>query len=128
MKLVSWNCTGLGSLNKVKAIKDLLRMDPRDILLLQETQMEEEALLSLSRATWKKQGGHIASARGASGGLTTLWNKSDFTLLNSFSAKNWISTKLQNLPSKVSIALFNLYVPVHYLEKKECWNTLADFL
>ena len=128
MKLVSWNqCRGLGSPNKVKAVKYLLRMDPIDILLLQEIIVDEETLLSLSKMTWQKQEGNVVSTRRASGGLATLWNKSDFTLLNSFSAKNWISAKLQNLPSKVSISLFNLYVLVHCLEKKGCWNTLADF-
>ena len=24
--------------------------------------------------------------------------------------------------------MFNLYVPVHFLEKKECWQTLRDFV
>ena len=26
------------------------------------------------------------------------------------------------------MALFNLYVPVNLKEKKECWNSLSDFL
>jgi len=26
------------------------------------------------------------------------------------------------------LALFNLYVPVNFLEKKDCWNSLSDFL
>ena len=74
MKLVSWNCRGLGSPNKMKVVKYLLKMEPTNILLLQETKMEEESLLTLSKANWKKQGGYVASARGASSGLTTLWN------------------------------------------------------
>ena len=94
MKLVSWNCRGLGSLNKVKAIKDLLKMELIDILLLQENKMEEEALLGLNKANWKKQGGHAINAIGDSGGLATLWNKNDFTLLNSFSTQHWIFMEL----------------------------------
>ena len=61
MKLVSWNCRGLGSPTKVKAVKDMLKMEPTDILLLQETKMEEEALLTLSGVNWKKQGGYVVS-------------------------------------------------------------------
>ena len=103
-------------------------MDPIDILLLQETKMEEETLLSLNRATWRKQEGQAINARGASRGLDTLWNKIEFTLLNSFSTQHWIFIELQHLPSKVSLALFNLYVSVHYLEKKECWNSLEGLI
>ena len=54
MKLVSWNCRELGSPNKVKAVKDLLKMEPTNILLLKETKMGEEALLGINRENWKK--------------------------------------------------------------------------
>ena len=49
MLVVSCNCRGLGNPNIVETVKDLLRMDSTDILFLQETKSEEEALLSLSR-------------------------------------------------------------------------------
>ena len=26
------------------------------------------------------------------------------------------------------MALFNLYVPVNFIEKKDCWNSLSDFI
>ena len=114
MKLVSWNCRELGSPNKMKAVKDLLKMEPTNILLLKETKMGEESLLDMNRENWKKQGG---CARGASNGLATLWNKNEFSLPNSFSTQHWIFIELQHLPSKVSLSLFNLYVPMNYLEK-----------
>ena len=98
-------------------------MGPTNVLLLQETEMEEEYLIYISRESRKKQGGYAVSSRGASGGLATLWNKNGFSLLNFFSTQRWIFTELQHLPSKISIALFNLYVLVHYMEKRECWNT-----
>ena len=68
MQIVSWNYRGLGNPKKAEAVKDLLRMEPSDILLLQETNIEEEALLSLSRSKWKKNAGMAVSARGTSGG------------------------------------------------------------
>ena len=39
---------------KADAVKDLLIMNPSDILLLQETKIEEDTLISISRAKWKK--------------------------------------------------------------------------
>ena len=113
---------------KAEAIKDLLRMEPSDILLLQETKIEEDALLSLSRTKWKKNSGKAISARDTSGGLATLWSEDMFQLKSSFATQHWIYTDLLHLPSKTYLALFNLYVPVSFLEKKDCWHTLSDFL
>ena len=41
MQFVSWNCRGMGSKAKVEAIKDLVRMNASEILLIQEMKMEE---------------------------------------------------------------------------------------
>ena len=49
MQIISWNCRGLGNPKKVEAVKYLLRMEPIDILLLQETKIDEDALLLLSK-------------------------------------------------------------------------------
>ena len=58
---------------KAEAVKDLLRMASPDILLLQETKIEEDSLLSLIKKNWKKDAGMDVSAQGSSGGLATLW-------------------------------------------------------
>ena len=75
MNIVSWNCRGLGNSLKAEAVKDLLRIASPDILLLQETKIEEANLLSLSKKNWKKDAGMVVSARGSSGELATLWIK-----------------------------------------------------
>ena len=71
---------GLGNPFKADMIKDLLRMVPSDILLLQETKVEEEALLLLSKNKWKFNSGKAVSARGTCGGLATLWCEEKFHL------------------------------------------------
>jgi len=78
MQIVSWNCRGLGNPLKGKAVKDLSRMEPSDILLLQETKIEEDALLSLSRIKWNKNSGKAVSTQGTLGGLATLWSENMF--------------------------------------------------
>jgi exonuclease III len=45
MQYVSWNCRGLGSTLKEEAIKDLVRLVRPEVLLIQETKLEEDALL-----------------------------------------------------------------------------------
>ena len=84
MQLVSWNCRGLGNPFKVDVVKDLLRMVPSDILLLQETKVEEEVLLLLSKNKWKLNSGKAVSARGTCGGLATLWCEEKFHLKKYF--------------------------------------------
>ena len=127
MQIASWNCRGLGNPKKVEAVKDLLRMEPSYILLLQETKIEEESLLSLSNSKWKKKAGKVVSARGSSGGLATLWSEDKFLLKNSFTTQHWIYTELQHITSKISMPLFNLYVLENLIEKKRLLEFSVTF-
>ena len=47
---------------------------------------------------------------------------------NSFETQHLIYNELCHTSSKITFALLNLYVMVQYLEKKECWQTLTNFL
>eukprot|EP00253_Pinus_taeda_P009219 PITA_09219 len=95
--------------------------------MLQETKVEGEALLNTSINKWKFDSGKAVSARGTAGGLGTFWTKS-FSLERFLATQHWIFTELRHTASNLSLALFNLYVPVHYEEKKECWRSLSEFL
>jgi len=78
MKLVSCKCRGLGNPSKIEAVKDLLKAYPSDILMLQETKIEGQALLEISSSKWNKGAGKAVSSRGTSGGLSTLWTEDLF--------------------------------------------------
>ena len=84
MHIVSWNCRGLGNTSKAEAVKYLIKMASPNVLLLQETKIEEETLLSLIKTKWKKNIGKEVSARGSSAGLETLWTEEMFSMENSF--------------------------------------------
>ena len=105
---------------KAEVVKNILKMEPADILLLQETKIEEEVILSISRSKWKKNARVVVSAWGTSRGLTTLWSNDKLLLKSSYVTQHWIYIELQQLFSKTFISLFNLYVPVYFLEKKVC--------
>jgi len=45
MKVLSWNCRGLGGRSKEEEMKDLLIISHPDLLLIQETKMEETTFL-----------------------------------------------------------------------------------
>jgi hypothetical protein len=113
----------LGNPSKAELVKDLLKIDPPKILLLQETKIEGDTLLEIKKQKWKKNARKSINARDSSGGLTTLWAQDIFHLESSFETQHWIFTELCHIPSKISLSLslFNLYVPVRYSEKKYCW-------
>ena len=67
MKVISWNYRGLGGSSKVEAIKEIIKAERPDILLIQETKMSYVETMSLSRS-WKNCHGKAISSRGASGG------------------------------------------------------------
>eukprot|EP00253_Pinus_taeda_P028388 PITA_28388 len=102
MKLVSWNCKGLGNPSKIEAVKDLLKTDPSDILMLQETKIEGQALLDISESKWKKSSGKAVSSRGSSGGLATLSTEDLFQLNKSHETQNWIFTELTHCAKQLS--------------------------
>lgn len=55
MKVLSWNCRGLGSKVKEEAMKDLIILAQPDILLIQETKMEKDAFLQVQNFGRKKE-------------------------------------------------------------------------
>ena len=67
MKIVSWNCRGLGSNKKMDSMKALIGTTSLDILMIQETKMEEAYFLQSAPFFWKFCEGLAVSARGASG-------------------------------------------------------------
>ena len=62
MQITSWNYRGLGNPIKAEVVRDLMKMAPSEILLLQETKIEEEALLLISKNKWKLNSGKVVSA------------------------------------------------------------------
>ena len=128
MRLVSWNCRGFWNPLKFEAFKDLLKIESPKIVMLQETKIEGETLLEIRKLKWKKNAGKDISVRGSSGGLATLWLEEKVYLEISFETQPWIFTEVRHSSRKLIFSLFNLYVPILFSEKKECWKTLSDFL
>ena len=94
MQYISQNCRGLGNNLKEEALKDIVRLYSPEILLIQETKMEDFVLLQTSKAFWKKGQGKAVSARGASRGIATLWDNSKYDLETEESGTHWLFTKL----------------------------------
>jgi exonuclease III len=84
----------LGNPLKDEAVKNLLKSETPEILMLQETKIEGDSLLDLSKVKWKTKARKAVSARGTCGGLATLWEEDKFHLESSFEMQHWIYTEL----------------------------------
>ena len=113
---------------KEEALKDIVRLYLPEILLIQESKMEDFVLLQASKAFWKKGQGKAVSARGASGGIATFQDNSKYDLKAEESSTHWLFTKLLHKDSGHHVSLFNVYVPVSLAEKRICWDSLKSFL
>ena len=58
----------------MEAIKNIIKSERTYILMIQETKMVEEAVMDLSCVHWKNYHEKAISSRGASRGITTLYN------------------------------------------------------
>ena len=88
MKVVSWNCRGLGGSKKLEVIKRLKTMESASILLLQETKKSAEESIALLQSIWSKGKGLAISTSGASGGLLCWWNSDKFELSSAIENRN----------------------------------------
>lgn len=116
----------MGYKTKEEAIKSLITTEALDILLIQETKLEDLVFLQVSKKLWNKCEAKAFSARGASGGLGTLWNASKFSVISETLNTHWLFLKLQHLVSKEIVSLFNVYIPVNVREKKACWESIRN--
>ena len=119
IKILSWNNRGLGHPTKINSLTDLIVQEKPSIILLQET-MQRESEISKIIGKYKNYRGSICEARGASGGITTIWNQNDWQCESEIVEQHWIKTVLKNNNSQQQIVIFNVYVPNHYRDKGNC--------
>lgn len=124
MKVVSWNCRGMGSKVKEESMRSLIRTETPDILLVQETKLEDIVFLQASKKLWFKSEAREISTRGTSGGIGTLWNASKFAVIFEAINTHQLLLKMQNLDTNGIFCLFNVYSPVNVREKKDCWDSI----
>ena len=111
MKIVSWNCRGLGGIQKLEVIKRFKTMEAASILLLQETKKSAEDSVSAIKSIWPNGNGIATNAIGASGGLLSWWNTNKYDFHSAIENRNWLLIKLENKESKDQFWVGNVYGP-----------------
>ena len=110
MIVVSWNCRGLGHPSQIKFLKDLIKSEKPDILLIQETKLSSQEIDVIIEKSRIYEGLAI-SATGASGGISTIWKKRKWKLQQHTKIDHWINTKLENLETHRIVSIYNITPP-----------------
>uniref|UniRef100_A0A803Q3T6 PHD finger protein ING n=1 Tax=Cannabis sativa TaxID=3483 RepID=A0A803Q3T6_CANSA len=130
MKMISWNCRGLGPSRNVQFLKELVAQKRPNVIFLCETLTNKVKVDSMCRSL-QFEGSFTVEAHGHSGGVALLWKNKDEVVIDSFS-KNHIDGFV-TFEGQQSFRFTGLYV--HYRANKEqprpfrfenCWCSHQD--
>eukprot|EP00253_Pinus_taeda_P007045 PITA_07045 len=117
----------MGSSLKDNAVRDLIKTEHPDFLLLQETKItEQEFQNSLKRS--RNYEGIAMSANGASRGIGTIWDKNKWKLKDNRQNRWWVRLDMQNTTKMEEYTIYNVYAPPHFRDKASCWDSLSSDL
>ena len=128
MKIISWNTRGLGSKKKRRVVKDFLRSEKPDVVMIQETK-KEECDRRFVGSVWiaKNKDWAALPASGASGGILIIWDskklRREEVVLGSFS----VSIKFA-LDGCESLWLSAVYGLNNLALRKDFWVELSDIV
>ena len=128
MKIISWNTRGLGSRKKRRVVKDFLRSEKPDVVMIQETKKAECDKRFVGNV-WTARNKEWAAlpACGALGGILVIWDSkklhSEEVVLGSFS----VSVKFA-VDGSVLFWLSDVYGLNSTALRKDFWVELSDIL
>eukprot|EP00253_Pinus_taeda_P008234 PITA_08234 len=115
----------MGHPSKSNALKDLLQDERPEILLIQETKQNQNEMQKIVDSH-QRFSGASSSSRGASGGITTMWNNQYWDCISTSYNQNWLKTNLSNKQKNCDLIIYNVYTPNQYREKEQCWKELRE--
>eukprot|EP00253_Pinus_taeda_P019808 PITA_19808 len=115
----------MGHSSKSAALRDLLQIERPEIILIQETKQSHSEMQKIVDAQ-KNFSGTSSDSRGASGGITVMWNNQHWDCKSSFLNQNWLRINLSHKDESCDLIIYNVYIPNQYREKEQCWKELKE--
>ena len=126
MKIISWNIRGLNGAHKQEVIRNMIREQRPNILLIQEIKMKKESLVKITFSNIMS--GEALDSEGASRGLLTLFNNKQFRFTTLYSDGNILFCKVFHMYSNDIWFLLNVYAPNSKRERKNYWSKVYDMV
>ncbi|XP_057449057.1 uncharacterized protein LOC130740454 [Lotus japonicus] len=129
MIILSYNSRGLGSCVKLRAIRELVRKERIEMLLIQESKCELVDL-RLCRSLWGAADYEwvFKPSANSSGGLITIWQSNKFTLLDSHVGEGFLAVRGQWDDLNGLCGIINVYAPCSAQGKRELWEAIEVFI
>ncbi|GLT59702.1 hypothetical protein SLA2020_325070 [Shorea laevis] len=129
MILLSINIRGLGGIGKKKEIRDLVIREKVDVLLIQETKMEQVDNC-LCRMVWGTDDFEwiAQAANGAFGGILIIWNSRVFRKLSSFEGTGFLGVFGMWGDYNIPCYFVNVYSSCDLAQKRCLWEILSDLV
>ena len=126
MQITTWNIRGCKRALKNFLLKRRIDRDKSGIIFLQETKCSGEELASIAQKVWKGCESVAVDARGAAGGLGTLWNPC-VVLLSGFPATTCtLSADFHILGTRIRGVISNVYGPPRPEQKPAFLESLMN--
>lgn len=110
-KVLSWNCRGLGRLEKCDVVKNVIRQSRCDVCMLQETKLNEISLnYSSALPSFFEKNCVVVHANNSAGGLLIAW-KHNYRLMSSWGTRHTCSALLQQINTGAVLLVTNVYGP-----------------
>jgi exonuclease III len=117
MKIISLKIRGLNGHSKKKMLRELILVETRDVVLLQETTCTSEDMDRLLPYCWRQGRAVSIDAIGTTGGVAIIWNTND-VLMEKFYTTRWsITTEYRLISSNKPGHLTNVYGPASPRDK-----------
>jgi exonuclease III len=128
MIVSSFNVRGLGGVLKRKRIRDMVRSNQIEFLAIQETKLEEisEAMCFGLWGSNDCEWVHLPS-EGRSGGILSIWSKSNNSLIFSFKGEGFVGVHLEWGFLKTICFVVNVYSKCDIASKRNLWSNLINF-
>ncbi|KAK1398769.1 hypothetical protein POM88_008632 [Heracleum sosnowskyi] len=129
LSLLSWNVRGVSNCVSKRMVKDVSLECKANLVCLQETKCASWNILSIRGLCGFQDVEWIeVAARGLSGGLLCVWDKSIDKLVHGFKDDNWIFCKFQSLVENDVFSVINVYSAHDIDSKRRLWMVLANFI
>ncbi len=112
MIILSYNCKGLASLPKKLALKELVRTNKPDIILLQETLGKGEEVTRFLVKLLLGWSFHAIDANGHLGGVALGFNAKVLREISSWGSENVLAVELYSNELCIPFLILNVYGPV----------------